>query len=52
MGIGGLVLVTVGILTIPFQSTLDRNGFGQMVAWFRLTVVVIGIAMIGLRYFG
>ena len=50
MGAAGLTLLVIAILTIPFQPTLERKGFGQMTAWFRLTVVVIGITMIGIEF--
>jgi uncharacterized membrane protein YhdT len=50
MDAAGLTLLVIAILTIPFQPTLERKGFGQMTAWFRLTVVVIGITMIGIEF--
>jgi uncharacterized membrane protein YhdT len=50
MGATGLTLLVIGILRIPFQSIFDRKGFGQMAAWFRLTMIVIGITMIGIGF--
>jgi hypothetical protein len=41
-----LFCLTLAVITILFQNWADRNGFGQMIAWFRLTLLFIGVILL------
>lgn len=42
----GTILLGVGIVIFLLEGFADLRGYGQMIAWFRMTLLLVGIAAV------